>query len=79
MSDIDRRSTVGRVLDSNETRLETLNRCGVPVIVDSRSLLEFFFVQTLATEPDQFRQKWAVNVARLLDQVDAERRSAWAV
>ena len=79
MGDIDLRSPAGRVLDSNEIRLETLNRHGVAVIVDSRSLLEFFFLQTLATDAEQFRHRWAVNVSRLLDQVDAERRSAWAV
>jgi hypothetical protein len=79
MSDIDRRSIAGRVLDSNESRLETLHRRGVHVVVDGRSLLEFFFVQTLASDAEQFRHKWAMNVSSLLDQVDAERRCAWAL
>ena len=79
MRDIDRRSIVGRVLESNETRLETLNQYGIPVIIDARSLLEFFFIQTLATDAAQFRHKWAMNVSRLLDQIDAERRPALAM
>jgi hypothetical protein len=71
-----RRSGFGRVLESNESRLEALDRQGVQVVVDARQMLQFFLDRALVSStPREFEHEWVLNVAGLVKEFEAEARS----
>jgi hypothetical protein len=63
------------LLDSNELRLDRLDRLGVPVIVDGPALLLFMFQRLVDRNRSAVEAKltWARNIAGLID--DYERGS----
>ena len=68
-----RRPGFGRVLESNESRLEALDRRGIQVVVDAQRTLQFFLDRALASAtPREFEHEWALNVAGLVKQFEAE-------
>ena len=68
-----RRSSFGRVLESNECRLEELDRQGIQVVVDGPQVIQFFFDRALASStPREFEHEWVLNVAGLVKQFEAE-------
>jgi len=71
--DSDRRSILGRVRDSNERRLDALDRQGIRVTVDGPTALEFLFDRVLAIgSAREMRLNWMLNIAGLLNQVETE-------
>ena len=70
-----RPSKVRLMLDSNELRLDRLDRLGVPVIIDGPALLLFMFQRLLDKNGTLAEAKltWARDIAGLID--DFERRS----
>jgi len=63
----------GHVLESNEQRLDRLDRRGVPVAVDGAAVLEFLFERALTTRTArELRRAWILNVAGLLNDVEGE-------
>jgi hypothetical protein len=76
-SHCDRRSILGRVLESNECRLDALDRQGIPVVVDGPTVLEFLFDRALASgTARELRLNWMLNIAGLLNQVETEAYQA---
>ena len=62
-----------QVLERNEQRLNALARRGVRVIVDARDVFEFVLSQVCAGVAERdFQRMWAVDVATLLNRVEAE-------
>jgi hypothetical protein len=80
-TDRDHRVDLVGVLDSNERRLDLLHHRGLRIVVDGPALLQFVFEQTLAHDAVQFRRRWVLNVAGLLDAVDTDPGShhTWAM
>ena len=71
-----RRSGYGRVLESNESRLEALDRQGVQVVVDARKMLQFFLDRALVSPtPREFEHEWVLNVAGLVKQFETDARA----
>jgi hypothetical protein len=69
----DRRSILTRVLESNECRLDVLDRQGIRVTVDGPTVLEFLFDRTLASgTARELRLNWMLNIAGLLNQIETE-------
>ncbi len=59
------------MLESNERRLDALDRRGVLVAVDGRTVLQFLFDRTLASNTTRaFRLNWGLNVAGLLNEAE---------
>ena len=70
-----RRSILGRVLESNERRLEALDRQGVRVMVDAPAVLEFLCDRALVSgTARELRLNWMLNVAGLLNELETEAR-----
>jgi len=68
-----RRTNFQRVIESNERRLEALDRQGVPLVVDGRRVLQFFFDRALASVTlRDFDHEWALNVTGLVKQFETE-------
>jgi hypothetical protein len=66
-------STLERVLDSNECRLDRLDDQGIEFIVDGVAVLQFLFQRILASRTTQdFKLNWALNVAGLLEHVETQ-------
>jgi len=59
------------VLDSNERRLEALDRQGVQVTVDGPTALEFLLDRALVNgTARELRLNWMLNVAGLLNHIE---------
>jgi hypothetical protein len=70
------RTSFGRVLESNEHRLEALDRKGIPLVVDGRQMLQFFLDRALvSTNSREFELEWALNVAGLVKQFESDALS----
>jgi hypothetical protein len=69
----DSRSTFGRVLESNECRLDALDRQGIRVDVDGPTVLEFLFDRALAFGTGrELRLNWVLNIAGWLNYIESE-------
>ena len=72
-----RESIFARVLESNESRLDALDRQGIQIKVDGPTVLEFLFDRTLANGTTrEHRLNWMLNVAGLLNQIETEAYQA---
>jgi hypothetical protein len=72
-NDANHGSIFGRVLESNECRLDALDRQGIQISVDGPTVLEFLFDRALANGTTrEHRLNWMLNVAGLLNQVETE-------
>jgi hypothetical protein len=73
----DNQSILKRVRDSNAARLDRLHDHGVPVVVDGRDVLHFYFERVIAAKSvSEFDRSWALNIDGLLDQVETSASTA---
>jgi hypothetical protein len=76
----DRPDVLHGVLRSNERRLETLDHSAVRVDVDAPTVLRFVLELVLTTSTAlEFRRRSALNVAGLLDELEAAGTARRAV
>jgi hypothetical protein len=65
-------STLAKVRESNEARLDALASKGVSIVIDGPALVSFLFDRALACDSARdFRRSWILNVAGLLNEIEA--------